>query len=64
MPALSGWAVLHQLRADPVLQAIPVIVITSMSLTAAEAQALLAQRVEWVAKAQLTRIHAVGGHPS
>ena len=55
MPALSGWAVLHQLRADPALQTIPVIVITSITLTAAESQQLLAQHVEFVAKAQLSR---------
>jgi DNA-binding response OmpR family regulator/anti-sigma regulatory factor (Ser/Thr protein kinase) len=55
MPILSGWAVLHQLRADPALQVIPVIVITSMTLTDAEVQQLEAQRVEFVTKAQLSR---------
>ena len=53
MPDLDGFAVLEQLRADPVTAAIPVIILTSQSLTPHEkarlygAMAYLAQKGEF-----------------
>ena len=53
MPELDGFAVVEQLRADPATAAIPIIILTSQSLTPHEkarlygAMAYLAQKGEF-----------------
>jgi CheY-like chemotaxis protein len=41
LPELDGFTVLEQLKADPLTQAIPVIIVTAKTLTEAEEQRLL-----------------------
>jgi signal transduction histidine kinase/CheY-like chemotaxis protein len=55
MPEPSGWDVLQQLQDDPDLQSIPVIVITSLSVTETERQQLAAYQVAFLPKAELSR---------
>jgi CheY-like chemotaxis protein len=56
MPAMNGGDVLYQLKADPHLQSIPVIVITLQSLAEAECQQLAAQQVPLLSKTHLSRM--------
>ena len=55
MPDLGGAETLAQLRANPVTSAIPVIVITSQTLTAAERDALLIEAEDVLSKNDLSR---------
>lgn len=49
MPGIDGFTFLDEMRKDPVLKDIPVVVLTSKSLTATE-KSFLEQRVEYVAR--------------
>ena len=55
MPELGGLAVLRQLRADPITRLMPVIIVTSQSLDAAEREVLLADAQAVLSKADLSR---------
>jgi CheY-like chemotaxis protein len=55
MPGMDGYEVLQHLQADPTTQAIPVIICTSRTLTAAEQSQLAAQTAGVLAKGTLSR---------
>ena len=66
MPGLDGFAVIERLRADPATAAIPVIILTSKTLSAAE-RTLLSSQVSVIAQkgefnragfVELIRLHA------
>jgi signal transduction histidine kinase/ActR/RegA family two-component response regulator len=50
MPDLAGWNVLQQLKANPVTQAIPVIIVTSQSLDSIQTQQVTAMTVAILSK--------------
>jgi signal transduction histidine kinase/CheY-like chemotaxis protein len=55
MPEISGWTVLQHLQDDPRTQSIPVVVITSLTLTEGERQQLAAQHIAFLSKSELSR---------
>jgi len=55
MPDLSGYEVLDQIKADPLMQDVPIVIVTSATMTESERRRLEEQTCAILSKSNLSR---------